>query len=97
MENVLAAALGQTKKVLIGIGEEWAYDNKNISNDIAYKKLLDQAKDGFEWLVQSTKFHPVGEHVGINVDPFNIQIMNKPESEDEEAAAIDPEAATLDE
>jgi spermidine/putrescine transport system ATP-binding protein len=31
----------------------------------------------------------VGKQVGIRVDPFNIQIMNKPESEDEEAAAID--------
>ncbi len=26
---------------------------------------------------------PVGTKVGIKVDPFNIQIMNKPESEDE--------------
>ena len=32
---------------------------------------------------------PVGEAVGIHVDPFNIQIMNKPESEDEEAVTID--------
>lgn len=44
---------------------------------------------GFEWLVHSTVMHPVGEEVGIKVDPFNIQIMNKPESEDEEAVAID--------
>ena len=29
------------------------------------------------------------QEVGIKVDPFNIQIMNKPESEDEEAVAID--------
>ena len=44
---------------------------------------------GFEWLVQSTTLSPVGKEVGIKVDPFNIQIMNKPESEDEEAVAID--------
>ena len=44
---------------------------------------------GFEWLVHSTALHPVGENVGIRVDPYNIQIMNKPESEDEEAVAID--------
>ena len=44
---------------------------------------------GFEWLVHSTTMHPVGQEVGIKVDPFNIQIMNKPESEDEEAVAID--------
>lgn len=44
---------------------------------------------GYEWLVHSTKLHEVGSKVGIHVDPFNIQIMNKPESEDEEAAHID--------
>ena len=43
----------------------------------------------FEWLVHTTLLHNVGEHVGINVIPFNIQIMNKPESEDEEAVEID--------
>lgn len=45
--------------------------------------------NGFEWLVQSTKMFPVGTQVGIKVDPYNIQIMNKPESEDEEAIGID--------
>ena len=45
--------------------------------------------NGFEWLVHSTKMYPVGTKVGIFVDPFNIQIMNKPESEDEEAVVID--------
>lgn len=40
---------------------------------------------GFEWLVHTTQMHPVGTHVGIRVDPFNIQIMNKPESSDEKA------------
>ncbi len=36
-------------------------------------------------LVHSTKLSPVGTNVGIIVDPFNIQIMNVPVSEDEEA------------
>lgn len=45
--------------------------------------------NGFEWLVHTTLLHNTGEHVGINVIPFNIQIMNKPESEDEEAVEID--------
>lgn len=45
--------------------------------------------NGYEWLVQSTKLVPVGTEVGIDVDPFNIQIMHKPESEDEEAVALD--------
>ena len=31
---------------------------------------------------------PVGEKVGIHVDPFDIQIMNKPASEDEEAVGV---------
>lgn len=45
--------------------------------------------NGFEWLVHSTDMFPVGTKVGIKVDPFDIQIMNKPESEDEEAAKIE--------
>lgn len=44
--------------------------------------------NGFEWLVHSTDMVAVGERVGIRVDPFDIQIMNKPESEDEEAVGI---------
>lgn len=44
--------------------------------------------DGFEWLVHSTDMCPVGKEVGIHVDPFDIQIMNKPASEDEEAVGI---------
>ena len=44
--------------------------------------------NGFEWLVHSTSMFPVGTEVGLWVDPFNIQIMNKPESEDEEAVGV---------
>lgn len=44
--------------------------------------------NGFEWLVHSTSMFPVGTEVGFWVDPFNIQIMNKPESEDEEAVGV---------
>ncbi len=44
--------------------------------------------DGFEWLIHSTKLCPVGQKTGIRVDPFNIQIMNKPASEDEEAIGV---------
>lgn len=44
--------------------------------------------DGFEWLVHSTDMFPVGQDVGISVDPFDIQIMNKPASEDEEAVGV---------
>lgn len=44
--------------------------------------------DGFEWLVHSTDLFPVGQKVDIHVDPFDIQIMNKPASEDEEAIGV---------
>lgn len=49
---------------------------------------MDVMANGFEWLVHSTDLSPVGAEVGIKVDPFDIQIMNKPESEDEEAVVI---------
>ena len=45
--------------------------------------------DGYEWLVHTTRFVPVGTKVGIKVIPFNIQIMHKPESSDEKAVEID--------
>ncbi len=44
---------------------------------------------GFEWLVHSTRMAQVGDEVDITVDPFNIQVMNVPASEDEEAIEID--------
>ena len=44
---------------------------------------------GYEWLVHSTDMVAVGKEVGIRVDPFDIQIMNKPESEDEEAVPVE--------
>ncbi len=46
---------------------------------------MDVEAGGFEWLVHSTKLSEVGTRVGIKVDPFDIQIMNVPVSEDEEA------------
>ena len=45
--------------------------------------------NNFELLVHSTDMFPVGTEVGIHVDPFDIQIMNKPESEDEEAVNVE--------
>ncbi|MGF7002888.1 spermidine/putrescine transport system ATP-binding protein [Lachnospiraceae bacterium PFB1-21] len=43
----------------------------------------------YTWLVHSTEMFPVGTMVGIHVDPFNIQIMKKPVSEDEEAIEVE--------
>ena len=45
--------------------------------------------NNYELLVHSTDLFPVGTEVGIQVDPFDIQIMKKPESEDEEAVPIE--------
>jgi len=44
---------------------------------------------GFEFVVHSTNSFAVDSKVGIHVDPFDIQIMHKPESEDEKAVEID--------
>ncbi|XME03682.1 spermidine/putrescine ABC transporter ATP-binding protein [Lachnospiraceae bacterium C1.1] len=43
----------------------------------------------FEWIVHSTDCFPVDTRVGIHVNPFDIQIMHKPSSEDEKAVEID--------
>jgi len=50
---------------------------------------MEIAVNDYELLVHSTRMQPVGSMVGIKVDPFNIQIMKKPESEDEEAIGLD--------
>ena len=50
---------------------------------------MEVTANGYEWLVHSTGMFPVGTKVGLDVDPFNIQIMNKPASEDEEAVKTD--------
>ena len=50
---------------------------------------MEVAANGYTWLVHSTDMVPVGEEVGLWVNPFDIQIMNKPESEDEEAVNVE--------
>ena len=40
--------------------------------------------DDYDWISQSVNPAPVGEMVGMKVHPFNIQIMHKPKSIDEE-------------
>jgi len=49
---------------------------------------MDVMANGHEWLVHSTDLCAVGSEVGIMVDPYDIQIMKKPESEDEQAVEI---------
>ncbi|MBO4900072.1 MAG: ABC transporter ATP-binding protein [Lachnospiraceae bacterium] len=43
-----------------------------------------ESEIGITFLVQTTEHFPVGSKVGISVDPYNIQIMNKPSREDEQ-------------
>ena len=50
---------------------------------------MDVEAGGYEWLVHSTRLNEVGSEVDISVDPFNIQVMNKPESEDEQALSVE--------
>ncbi len=50
---------------------------------------MEVTANNYEWLVHSTDMFPVGTEVGIHVDPFDIQIMKKPESEDEEAVPVE--------
>ena len=61
---------------------------KGIVKDVIFKGVhyeMDVDAGGFEWLVHSTRMKEEGSEVDIMVDPFNIQVMNKPASEDEEA------------
>lgn len=44
---------------------------------------------GLTWLCQNTTNYNVGERVSLDVIPFNIQVMNKPKTKDEEAMEID--------
>ena len=64
---------------------------KGIVTHVIFKGVhyeMEVMAGNYEWLVHSTKMFAVGTEVGICVDPFNIQIMNKPESEDEEAVGV---------
>ena len=63
-----------------------------VVTDLIFKGVhyeMEVLANGYEWLVHSTDCFPVGTEVGLSVDPFDIQIMNKPESEDEEAVNIE--------
>ena len=65
---------------------------KGVVTDIIFKGVhyeMHVMVNGYEWLVHSTNSTPVGTQVGLSVEPSNIQIMNKPESEDEEVFTAD--------
>ena len=65
---------------------------QGVVSSIIFKGVhyeIEVKANGFEWLVHTTKLHEVGSQVGIQVIPFNIQIMHNPESSDEEATEIE--------
>ena len=65
---------------------------KGVVTHLIFKGVhyeMEVLANNYEWLVHSTDMFPVGTEVGIRVDPFDIQIMKKPESEDEEAVPIE--------
>ncbi|MCR4892268.1 MAG: ABC transporter ATP-binding protein [Lachnospiraceae bacterium] len=63
-----------------------------VVTDVIFKgvhyEMCVMARD-FEFIVHSTDCFPVDSKVGISVEPFDIQIMNRPQSEDEKAVEID--------
>ncbi len=64
---------------------------KGVVTHLIFKGVhyeMEVTAGGFEWLVHSTGMFPVGTEVGLDVDPYNIQIMHKPASEDEEAVGV---------
>ena len=65
---------------------------KGVVTHLIFKGVhyeMEVLANNYEWLVHSTDMFPVGTEVGIKVDPFDIQIMKKPESEDAEAVTIE--------
>ena len=58
-----------------------------IFKGVHYEMCVDV--NGREWVAHSTEPCAVGNEVDIYVLPFNIQVMNKPASEDEEAVRTD--------
>ncbi len=76
--------------IIIGRPGEGIMDGVVTSNvfiGVHYEMCIEAG--GYEWLVQNTTSYPVGTQVSINVIPENIQIMNKPQSEDEEAITLE--------
>ena len=59
----------------------------NIFIGVYYEMEIEAG--GITWLAQNTTSYPVGTEVSIDVIPFNIQIMNKPKTKEEEAIEVD--------
>lgn len=59
----------------------------NIFIGVHYEMEIEAG--GFTWLAQNTTSYPVGTEVSIDVIPFNIQIMKKPQTKEQEAIEVD--------
>lgn len=76
--------------LIIGRTGEGKLDGEVIHNvfiGVHYEMEIEAV--GFTWLVQNTKSYQPGSKVSLDVIPENIQIMNKPQSKEEEAMEID--------
>ncbi len=56
---------------------------------VHYEMLVIGESSGYEWLLQNYDEHEVGSRIGMYIRPDNIQIMHKPQSEDEKALELD--------
>lgn len=56
---------------------------------VHYEMLVKGETGGFEWLLQNYDNHSVGSKIGMYVRPENIQIMHKPEFDDEKAMELE--------
>ena len=89
-ENVPVDVVIRPEDIIIGNPGSGIMDGVVTSNvfiGVHYEMCIEAG--GFEWLAQNTVSYPVGSRISIDVIPENIQIMNKPQSEDEEALALD--------
>ncbi len=59
----------------------------NIFIGVYYEMEIEAG--GLTWLAQNTTSYPVGTEVSIDVIPFNIQVMHKPKTKEEEAIEVD--------
>lgn len=57
MSGTLSAALGETQKVLVGLGEEWAFDFNEILQDSEYGCVMQKAMEEFPWLAPYIQYH----------------------------------------
>ena len=70
-----------------GLGRIDGVVTHNIFIGVHYEMEIEAG--GITWLAQNTTSYPVGTEVSIDVIPFNIQIMKKPQTKEQEAIEVD--------